>query len=98
METPEKSIAHADQAYQVSVARPIEIPGVGVDSAQQIIAEIGPAAAFPAEAQLASWVGVYPGRWESAGTSYSNRSAKGNSTKLWGKSFEPLRTRTPGMG
>ena len=38
------------------------LPGLGVDSAQQIIAEIGPGAeAFPSAAQLASWVGVCPG-------------------------------------
>lgn len=40
----------------------MELPGLGIDSAQQIIAEIGPqAAAFPSAAQLASWVGVCPG-------------------------------------
>jgi transposase len=49
------------------------------DSAQQIIAEIGPGAgAFPTAPQLASWVGVCPGCQESAGESSSNRSAKGN--------------------
>jgi transposase len=52
-----------------------ELPGLGLDSAQQIIAEIGPTAlAFPSAAQLASWVGVCPGRQESS----SDRSAKGN--------------------
>jgi len=55
--------------------------GLGPDSAQQIIAEIGPKAeAFPSAAQLASWVGVCPGRQESAGESNSDRSAKGNRT------------------
>jgi transposase len=79
MATLEKTIAQALQAHQESVARLVEIPGVGVDSAQQIIAEIGAAAAaFPSAAQLASWVGVCPGRQESAGESSSNRSAKGN--------------------
>ncbi len=81
METLEKSIAQALYAHQEAVARLVEIPGIGVDSAQQIIAEIGPAAAsFPSAAQLASWVGVCPGRQESAGESTSNRSAKGNRT------------------
>jgi transposase len=81
MESLEKSVAQSLQAHQDSVARLVEIPGVGVDSAQQIIAEVGPlAAAFPSAAQLASWVGVCPGRQESAGISYSNRSAKGNPT------------------
>jgi transposase len=50
-----------------------------IDSAQQIIAEIGPhAAEFPSAAQLARWVGVCPGLQESAGVSSSDRSAKGN--------------------
>ena len=81
METLEGSIAQALRTYQDAVARLVEIPGVGVDSAQQIIAEVGPAAiAFPSAAQLASWVGVCPGRQESAGESRSHRSAKGNRT------------------
>jgi transposase len=58
MEILEKSIAQALQIHQDAVARLIEVPGVGIDSAQQIIAEIGPAAAtFPSPGQLASWVG-----------------------------------------
>jgi transposase len=81
MATLENSIAAALQAHHQAVTRLVEIPGIGVDSAQQIIAEIGPAAAaFPSAAQLASWVGVCPGRQESAGKSGSNRSAKGNRT------------------
>jgi transposase len=51
-----------------------------VDSAQQIIAEVGPAAgAFPSAKHLVSWVGVCPGEEESAGLNYSHRSPKGNS-------------------
>ena len=81
MATLEKSIAEALQSHQEAVTRLVEIPGIGVDSAQQIIAELGPVAAtFPTAAQLASWVGVCPGRQESAGESRSNRSAKGNRT------------------
>ena len=67
------------KVHEDAVVRLSELPGLGVDSAQQIIAEIGPRAeAFPSPAQLASWVGVCPGRQESAGESSSNRSAKGN--------------------
>jgi len=81
MASLEQSIAEALQSHQDAVTRLVEIPGIGVDSAQQIIAEIGPAAiAFPSAAQMASWVGVCPGRQESAGESSSNRSAKGNRT------------------
>ena len=55
------------------------MPGLGVDSAQQIIAEVGPTAGtFPSEKQLSSWVGACPGDDESAGVNYSHRSPKGN--------------------
>ena len=75
----ERMIAEAMKAHEDSVVRLAELPGLGVDSAQQIIAEIGPGAeAFPSAPQVASWVGVCPGRQESAGESTSNRSAKGN--------------------
>jgi len=50
-----------------------------VDSAQQIIAEVGSTAAtFPSEKCLSSWVGACPGDEESAGVNYSHRSPKGN--------------------
>lgn len=45
------------------------------------MSEVGPsAAAFASAGKLASWVGVCPGRQESAGVSTSNRSPKGNRT------------------
>ena len=47
--------------HQDAVERLAEVPGLGVDSAQQIIAEVGPAAAtFPSEKCLSSWVGACP--------------------------------------
>jgi transposase len=40
------------------VKRLAEVPGLGVDSAQQIIAEVGATTAvFPSEKHLSSWVG-----------------------------------------
>jgi transposase len=67
------------QLYQDAVTRLIEIPGIGAEAAQEILAEIGPeAAAFPSAEQLASWIGVCPGSNESAGENHSGRSAKGN--------------------
>jgi transposase len=67
------------QQYQEAVLRVAEVPGFGVDSAVQMIAEVGPeAAAFRSEKALASWVGVCPGNEESAGQSQSTRSPKGN--------------------
>jgi transposase len=65
--------------HQDAVQRLAEVPGLGVDSAQQIIAEVGPTAAtFPLGEQLSSWVGACPGDEESAGVNYSHRSPKGN--------------------
>ena len=67
------------QAHQDAVARLAAVPGLGVDSAQQILAEVGPTAqAFPTADQLCSWVGVCPGRNESAEQNRSGRCAKGN--------------------
>ncbi len=52
---------------------------MGVDSAQQILPEVGATAAtFPSDKQLSSWVGACPGDEESAGVSKSHRSPKGN--------------------
>jgi transposase len=65
--------------YQPAVQRLAEVPGLGVDSAQQIIAEVGAAAAaFPSPKHLASWVGACPGDEESAGVNHSHRSPQGN--------------------
>jgi transposase len=65
--------------HQDAVERLAEVPGLGVDSAQQIIAEVGPTAVtFPSEKCLSSWVGACPGEEESAGVNHSHRSPKGN--------------------
>jgi transposase len=82
----EDHIAQLDQEmagllspHQPVVQRLAAVPGLGVDSAQQIIAEVGAAAAtFPSPKHLASWVGACPGNEESAGVNYSHRSPKGN--------------------
>lgn len=61
------------------VRRLCAVPGIGIEAAQLILAELGPrAAAFPTAAHAASWVGVCPGRNESAGQSTSDASPKGN--------------------
>src|SRR6266536_925566 len=65
--------------HQDAVQRLAEVPGLGVNSAQQIIAEVGPTAAtFPSEKCLSSWIGACPGEEESAGVNRSKRSPKGN--------------------
>src|SRR5262249_44174018 len=90
-----------------------EGPGLGVDSAQQIMAEVGATAAtFPSPGQLASWVGACPGDEESAGVSHTHRSPKGNrqmrrllnqaanaAVKCTGSIFQVLYRRyVPGLG
>jgi transposase len=75
----DKEMASLLSEHQDAVQRLAEVPGLGVDSAQQIIAEVGPTAAtFPSEKCLSSWVGACPGDEESAGVNYSHRSPKGN--------------------
>ena len=75
----DQEMARLLSQHQDAVERLAEVPGLGVDSAQQIIAEVGPTAAtFPSEKSLSSWVGACPGDDESAGVNYSHRSPKGN--------------------
>ena len=75
----DQELANLLHPHQAAVQRLAEVPGFGVDSAQQIIAEVGPTAAtFPSEKCLSSWVGACPGDEESAGVNYSHRSPKGN--------------------
>jgi transposase len=75
----EREMAALLDPYQDQVERLAEIPGLGVDSAQQVIAEVGATAAtFPSAGELASWVGACPGEDESAGVNHSRRSPKGN--------------------
>ena len=75
----DQELAHLLAVHQHAVQRLAAVPGLGVDSAQQIIAEVGPTAAtFPSPKRLASWVGACPGNDESAGINYSRRSPNGN--------------------
>ena len=72
-------IAQAMTPYQGTVIRLAEVPGLGIDSAQQIIAEVGvTASTFPSAAEFTSRVGTCPGKEESAEENSSSRSAKGN--------------------
>lgn len=65
--------------HQAAVERLAAVPGLGVDSAQQMIAEVGPTAAtFATAKRLASWVGACPGHDESAGINHRHRSPHGN--------------------
>ena len=73
------ALAELLRPHSDPVERLAEVPGLGVDSAQQIIAEVGPTApTFPSAAQLASGVGACPGSEESATVNESPRRPKGN--------------------
>ena len=75
----EQEMAALLRPHQDQVQRLAEVPGLGADSAQQIIAEVGASAAtFPSDRDLSSWVGASPGDNESAGVSRGHRSPKGN--------------------
>jgi transposase len=72
-------IAQAMTPHQDTVIRLAEVPGLGIDSAQQVIAEVGvTASTFSSAADFTSWVGTCPGKEESAEDNSSSRSAKGN--------------------
>jgi len=75
----DRELAEAMREHDDAVTRLAEIPGLGADSAQRIIAETGPRAlVFPTPEHLCSWVGTCPGSNVSAGKSQSERSPKGN--------------------
>jgi len=75
----EQEMASLLSQHQQAVQRLAEVPGLGVASAQQIIAEVGAeATTFPSPKHLSSWVGACPGDEESAGVSKSHRCPKGN--------------------
>jgi transposase len=75
----DQEMASLLREHQDAVQRLAEVPGLGVDSAQQIIAEVGAqAATFPSAKNLVSWVGACPGEDETAGVNRSKRSPKGN--------------------
>jgi transposase len=75
----DESLAQALIPHQDAIERLCEIPGIGVRTAQHIVAETGPKAdVFDSAGKLASWAGMCPGQQESAGVSVSTRSAKGN--------------------
>jgi transposase len=79
IETLNQMAAGALKKHADAVTRLAEVPGFGVDSAQQVIAEIGSdAKTFSEAGNLASWVGTIPGSDVSAERNHSSRSPKGN--------------------
>jgi transposase len=76
-EVIEQAVVPFDEADVVE--RLTEIPGVSVQTAHIIIAELGAdMTRFESAGHAASWVGLTPGKNESAGRNYSSKTAKGN--------------------
>ena len=79
--TPEdkKDDEKSSLSYQEAIKLLIQIPGIGVRTAQNILAEIGlDMSRFPTSGHLASWASVCPGNNESAGKRKSGKTKKGN--------------------
>jgi transposase len=77
----DEQIREMCRPFEEAVALLDTIPGVGRQSAEMIVAEIGvDMSRFPSASHLASWAGVAPGNHESAGKRYSGRTRKGNRT------------------
>jgi len=69
------------EEYQKAINALDKMPGIGPESAQVILAEIGlDMSRFPSAAHLASWAGLSPGNNESAGKRKHGRTNKGNKT------------------
>ena len=65
--------------YEDLYLRLLEIPGISKTTAQVIIAEVGPTVdAFDSVERLASWAGLCPGSYESAGIQYGSKTTRGN--------------------
>ena len=72
-------LAAAPLSWHEAVALLDTIPGIGLRTAEKLVAEIGTdMARFPTEAHLASWAKLCPSNNESAGKRHSGRTGKGN--------------------
>jgi transposase len=84
--------------FAAPIARLRTIPGIGLRTAQVIIAETGgEMARFPAPGQLAAWCGLAPGNRESAGKHRKAGTRKGNThlkAALTEAAWATARTRT----
>ncbi len=72
-------IAERLRPFDGAIERLDAIPGVGRYTAEVLLAEIGPdMSRFPSAAHLASWAGMCPGNYESAGKRQKGKTRKGN--------------------
>jgi transposase len=76
----DRQIAEEMAPFRVQLQRLRTIPGVGLRTAEVIVAEIGvDMSRFPTPGHLSSWAGLCPGQHESAGKRRSGRTRKGDS-------------------
>jgi transposase len=79
IERVEAEIVRRMEPYQAEIARLSTIPGVDVITAWTILAELGrDMTQFPNADHAASWAGLVPGSFESAGKRKSSRTRHGN--------------------
>lgn len=77
--TVSREIAERLGPFEEALARFDSIPGVGRQTAEILLAEVGTdLARFPTAGHLASWAGICPGNHESAGKRRSGRTRKGS--------------------
>ena len=75
----EERIEELMRPFQPAIQRLMTIPGVGLLTAQNVLAEIGTdMSRFPTDQHLASWAAMCPGNRESAGKRQSGRTNHGN--------------------
>jgi len=74
-----KEIEERLRPFEDSLARLQTVPGVGLRTAEVLIAEVGTdMSRFPSHRHLASWAGLCPGNNESAGKRKSGKTRKGS--------------------
>jgi len=98
IESLDAEITERLQPAQELIARLSTIPGVGGRTAQVILVEIGSdMARFGSARQLASWAGMCPGNYESAGVRRGGKTRRGSPwlrTALVGAARSASRTKT----
>jgi transposase len=79
IERLDRRIAEATAPYTEHITHLQSIPGVDREAAEAIVAEVGvDMSRFPSAGHLASWVGICPGNYESAGKRQRGTTRKGN--------------------
>ena len=72
-------VAEVMRPFEAALSRLVRIPGMGRQSAEVIVAELGAdMAKFPTAGHLASWAGMCPGNDQSAGKRRSGKTTKGS--------------------